>query len=242
MTRSKRLGVAVIAAVAVIFTFVGPKTGWFERRPQYESAPTCGEMLASPTVEDALKVAFSTLAGERRETSMDLPDHPMCAFQAQHPMSVASIPSTGEPFSRSLHVSLDVYPEEWTSPRSPIFLRGGVREARQRYRADNECKAPQAEGPSDESGLGDEAISCWTVSGDSDDRLAFRHVIFRQSNINVAVEMVGSDYMPAGAVGNGPALRANLEQNTRCIAEVLADFVGARVTERHTCGASALSA
>jgi hypothetical protein len=228
--------------VAVIFAFVGPKTGWFEPRPQYKAAPTCGEMIASPKAEDIFKVAFSTLAGERRETSMDLPDHPMCAFQAEHPMSVASIPSTGEPFWRSLHVSLDVYPEEWTSPRSPIFLRGGVREARERYRADSECKAPQIEGTYNESGLGDEAISCWTVSGDSGYRLAFRHVIFRQSNLNVAVEMAGSDYMPAGAVGDSPALRASLEQNTRCVAEVLADFVGARVTERHTCGGSALAA
>lgn len=241
MTHSKWVGVAVVAVVAVIFAFVGPKTGWFEPRPQYKSVPTCGEILASPKVEDVFKIAFSTLAGERRQASMDLPNHPMCAFQAEHTIS-ASIPSTGEPFSRSLHVSLDVYPEEWTSPRSPIFLRGGVREARERYRAESPCKAPRVESTDNESGPGDEAISCWTVTGDSGHRLAFRHLIFRQSNLNVAIEMAGSDYMPAGAVGDSPELRANLEQNTRCMAEVLADFVGARVIEHHTCGGSALAA
>lgn len=117
--RSKWVGVAVVAAVAVIFAFIGPKTGWFDQRPQYSAAPTCREILASPTLEDAFKVAFSGLAGERRETSMDLPNHPVCAFQAEHTQALASTPSTGMPFSRSLRMRLDAFPEEWTSSRSP---------------------------------------------------------------------------------------------------------------------------
>lgn len=240
--RSKWVGVAVVAAVAVIFAFIGPKTGWFDQRPQYSAAPTCREILASPTLEDAFKVAFSGLAGERRETSMDLPNHPVCAFQAEHTQALASTPSTGMPFSRSLRMRLDAFPEEWTSSRSPIFLRGGVREARNRYRTDGECTRSQGERTHNEPGLGDEAVSCWVVPGDSGSRFAFRHMIFRQSNLTVDVEMAGSDYSPAGVVGDSPPLRADLEQRTRCIAEALADFVGARVTERHTCGWSGLAA
>lgn len=228
----------VIAAVIVLaaIALVAPRTGWLEPRPRYTSVPTCAAIMSWPTMEDAVRTAFGTIWEQRDANYVDFPDSPLCLVSLIPLVTDGDYPKTETPWYRHLTVALQLTREEWESARSPLFLRGGVREARERFQDDrrNKCQtSSSAKDLTDEPGIGDEAFSCWTMSGEEPER----RLGFRASNLRFVIKLTGGNYKPSSpVVHDGPELRADLEQNTRCIAEALATHFDARVAERHTCG------
>lgn len=226
------------ATLVVAAALVAPRTGWLQPRPRYSSVPDCAALMGLPAMVDAVRTAFGVYGEQRRQMYTDFPDAPRCAIDLIPAVSLEDYPKRETPWFRYLVVGLHLTREDWDSARSPIFLRGGVGEAREKFRQDrrNQCQKPSgATDLRDEPGFGDEAFSCWTTS----DRTPSRYLGFRVSNVSFSIELGGDDFAASSSrIYDSPALLTELDQNTRCIAEVLATHFQARVTEHHHCGAT----
>lgn len=226
MRRIWKVGTAAAVAVVIGATvvYVVRESGWLGPRPRYQSVPTCEVLFTSAAVDNAVRTAFSRTWEFRRTSYEDLRDAPLCSITALPDAVVLPPPKTGTPWSRSVTVGLRLFREDWQSARSPLFLRGGVREAREQFQQDrrNACRPSDGAGI---AGFGDEALLC--RAGDD------QHLLFRSSNLNVAVELSGSNYGTA---------HVDLEQDMRCIAQAVALRFGITVGDERSCGDSALAA
>ncbi|BBY55396.1 hypothetical protein MKOR_26470 [Mycolicibacillus koreensis] len=233
--------VAVAVALTVVLgVVVVPRTGWFGPRARFRATtlPSCAEILTAPRVEDAVRTAFAATWAERRFLYAPGPAG-LCLVTALPKAVLAEdFPADGTPWSRNLGVSFLVTNEDWNSGNRPWYRRGGVREAKDRYRekVGDTCGDGKGEDLTAEEDLGDEASGCWTSSFDKPSR----QLLFRISNLIVDLHYEGMNFERGGE--DPSASREDLADNARCIAEAIAEFFDAPVHHPHHCGQPALNA
>lgn len=222
MSRRSWVAVCAVAAVAAAAAVVLPRTGWLTSRAHHRAVPTCAETFNWPTVQHAVETAFATLREQRERRYADVGDGALCYIDATALYIGAERPEAGTPRTRTL--TAQWFPEEVRSFR----LRRG------------ECQpAANATGLADEPGLGEDAFSCWTTFDVLPYHYLARHLHVRVGDISVLIELIGANYGPQSDGDDRLALRSEVEQHTRCIAEELTLYFDGRVSRRHPCGGTA---
>lgn len=215
VSRGKWIAVCAAAAVVVAVTaaaLVVPWSTWL--RPHLPDIPSCTEIFASPTVENAVQEAFSTTWQRRQPDFGNGSGVSLCYVTAILPDVYGPQPEAGPRFRR---LGVQVVRQ---SPRSFARTRGYCRENSHSY------------GFADESGLADDAFSCWH-SNQSTVFLAYldRRIRFQIGDLTFQVELHGTNYGPQSDAALQP-LRAELVHHARCIAEAVAvEFGGSESVE-----------